>query len=67
MGSWSSWVRDPSTLAKRDEMSLATRSIREAVVQLSNGSAGDYFSLLKPRVMSLVVFTALVGMLLAPR
>ena len=26
----------------------------------------DYFELLKPRVMSLVVFTALVGMLLAP-
>ena len=26
----------------------------------------DYFALLKPRVMSLVVFTALVGMLLAP-
>ncbi len=28
--------------------------------------AKDYFILLKPRVMSLVVFTALVGMLLAP-
>jgi protoheme IX farnesyltransferase len=27
---------------------------------------GDYFALLKPRVMSLVVFTALVGMLVAP-
>jgi protoheme IX farnesyltransferase len=27
---------------------------------------GDYFALLKPRVMQLVVFTALVGMLLAP-
>ena len=27
---------------------------------------GDYVALLKPRVMSLVVFTALVGMLLAP-
>jgi heme o synthase len=26
----------------------------------------DYFALLKPRVMSLVVFTALIGMLLAP-
>lgn len=32
----------------------------------SSASAGDYFALLKPRVMSLVVFTALVGMLLAP-
>jgi len=28
--------------------------------------AGDYIVLLKPRVMSLVVFTALVGMLVAP-
>ena len=27
---------------------------------------GDYFALLKPRVMSLVVFTAIVGLLVAP-
>ena len=27
---------------------------------------GDYVALLKPRVMSLVVFTALVGLLVAP-
>jgi heme o synthase len=30
------------------------------------GTAGDYFKLLKPRVMSLVIFTAFVGMLAAP-
>src|SRR5438876_8675483 len=30
------------------------------------GSIGDYFALMKPRVMSLVVFTAFVGMVLAP-
>src|SRR5207302_10085661 len=29
-------------------------------------SAGDYFALLKPRVMSLVIFTAFAGMLVAP-
>ena len=29
-------------------------------------SAGDYFELLKPRVMSLVIFTGLVGLLIAP-
>lgn len=29
-------------------------------------SAGDYWQLLKPRVMSLVVFTGLIGLLLAP-
>lgn len=31
-----------------------------------DASFGDYVSLLKPRVMSLVVFTALVGMVVAP-
>jgi protoheme IX farnesyltransferase len=30
------------------------------------GAVGDYFALLKPRVMSLVVFTAFVGMVVAP-
>ena len=33
---------------------------------ISTATPGDYFALLKPRVMRLVVFTALVGMLLAP-
>lgn len=35
-------------------------------VQFNEASFGDYFALLKPRVMSLVVFTALVGLLAAP-
>jgi heme o synthase len=30
------------------------------------GSAADYFALLKPRVMSLAIFTALAGMIAAP-
>ena len=33
---------------------------------LELASAGDYFALLKPRVMSLVVFTGAVGLVLAP-
>ena len=33
---------------------------------VSTAMPSDYFSLLKPRVMSLVIFTALVGLLLAP-
>ncbi len=33
---------------------------------LSHGDVRDFFALLKPRVMSLVVFTALVGMVAAP-
>jgi protoheme IX farnesyltransferase len=34
--------------------------------QISDAGFGDYVALLKPRVMSLVVFTALVGLLVAP-
>ena len=30
------------------------------------GTARDYYELLKPRVMQLVIFTALVGMLTSP-
>ncbi len=33
---------------------------------LAGGSIGDYIALMKPRVMSLVVFTAFVGMVVAP-
>jgi heme o synthase len=39
---------------------------RPADVRFSEADAGDYFQLLKPRVMSLVVFTAFVGMMVAP-
>ncbi len=34
--------------------------------RISEATPRDYFDLLKPRVMSLVVFTALVGLLVAP-
>src|SRR6266581_3927211 len=37
-----------------------------ARVEPSLASVGDYVALMKPRVMSLVVFTALVGLVLAP-
>ena len=33
---------------------------------LDVGSAADFIALMKPRVMSLVVFTALIGMVMAP-
>jgi protoheme IX farnesyltransferase len=36
-------------------------------VEAVGGSVGDFVALMKPRVMSLVVFTALTGMLLAPQ
>ncbi len=38
----------------------------KAAVTGGEAGFGDYLALLKPRVMSLVVFTALVGMLVAP-
>ena len=37
-----------------------------AVGRWSGAAVGDYFQILKPRVMSLVVFTGLVGMAVAP-
>lgn len=45
---------------------LAGRRSAPAATAVSESSVGDYFALLKPRVMSLVVFTALAGMLVAP-
>jgi len=39
---------------------------RAALTWEGGASAGDYVALLKPRVMSLVVFTGLVGLYLAP-
>lgn len=38
----------------------------EGDVRLSEAGARDFFELLKPRVMSLVVFTAFAGLMLAP-
>jgi protoheme IX farnesyltransferase len=37
-----------------------------AIDELPSAAVGDYIQILKPRVMSLVVFTGLVGMLVAP-
>ncbi|MGL4488985.1 MAG: heme o synthase, partial [Rhizobiaceae bacterium] len=46
-------------------MALAAEN-QVADVRISEANAGDFFALLKPRVMSLVVFTAFVGLMLAP-
>ena len=52
-------------------MSLAGESAdlpmqTEASARPSMADVGDYLALMKPRVMSLVVFTALVGLVIAP-
>src|ERR1700752_263372 len=41
-------------------------SVTVAHAEPSIAGVGDYIELMKPRVMSLVVFTALVGLVLAP-
>lgn len=48
-------------------MALADdRLMEDAGFRISEATAGDFFALLKPRVMSLVVFTAFVGLVAAP-
>ena len=48
------------------DMQLDTADRRWAGEDWVGGDVADYFALLKPRVMSLVIFTALVGMVTAP-
>ncbi len=45
-------------------MSDVTRSSDQ--IEVSTAGPGDFLALMKPRVMSLVIFTAFVGMLVAP-
>jgi protoheme IX farnesyltransferase len=47
-------------------LSIVDQNSIELSPHISEATVGDYIELLKPRVMSLVIFTALVGMLLAP-
>ena len=47
-------------------MSVVDQNIDFAAPHISEAEVGDYLVLLKPRVMSLVVFTALVGLVIAP-
>jgi protoheme IX farnesyltransferase len=40
--------------------------VRNGLAEADGGSVGDFLALMKPRVMSLVIFTALVGLVAAP-
>ena len=53
-------MTDISAATRREAIPLAS------VPHVSEASVGDYLALMKPRVMSLVVFTALVGLMVAP-
>jgi protoheme IX farnesyltransferase len=47
-------------------VSVVDHNALELSPRISEASVSDYIALLKPRVMSLVVFTALVGLMIAP-
>jgi heme o synthase len=51
---------------KYGQIESAPDTFAEAAPMAGNGSAGDYIALLKPRVMSLVVFTAVAGLVASP-
>ncbi|WP_434723078.1 heme o synthase [Mesorhizobium sp. RIZ17] len=47
-------------------MSVKDSSLKDSGIGLSEATAADFFALLKPRVMALAVFTAFVGLVVAP-
>ena len=48
------------------DSTLHADTASDAMSVVDGGTVGDYIALLKPRVMSLVIFTAFVGYVLAP-
>jgi heme o synthase len=55
-----------SMLASSAALPTRAASVEAAAANHAVGTVGDYFALLKPRVMSLVVFTGWAGLYLAP-
>ena len=47
-------------------MSVKTNGAVQRVAQPADSRVGDFLALLKPRVMSLVVFTGFAGLVVAP-
>src|SRR5258705_12233082 len=64
--------RDPINLIgsrskeARPNLSVVDHNAIELSPRISEADVADYIALLKPRVMSLVIFTALVGLMMAP-
>src|SRR6201996_1892199 len=50
----------------RPVLSVVDHNAIELSPRISEADVADYIALLKPRVMSLVIFTALVGLVIAP-
>ncbi|TIT29045.1 MAG: protoheme IX farnesyltransferase [Mesorhizobium sp.] len=47
-------------------MSARESGLKDTGIQISEATVADFFALLKPRVMALAVFTAFVGLMVAP-
>src|SRR5437763_11696153 len=56
----------PRRLEERAVLSVVDHTAIELAPRISEADVADYVALLRPRVMSLVVFTALVGLVIAP-
>src|SRR5258708_10028708 len=50
----------------RQNLSVVDHNAIDLAPRISEADVADYLALLKPRVMSLVIFTALVGLMIAP-
>jgi protoheme IX farnesyltransferase len=55
-----------SLVSESTDLRGSIRADGSLVPAFSTAEVGDYIALMKPRVMSLVVFTALVGLMIAP-
>src|ERR1700732_4446181 len=64
MAFWSIGLKDVAMSFARRGSNLM--QINRSILRGSYANIGDYVALTKPRVMSLVVFTALVGLMVAP-
>src|ERR1700738_4250564 len=53
-------------LREEPVLSVVDHNAIELAPRISEAEVSDYIALLKPRVMSLVIFTALVGLVIAP-
>jgi protoheme IX farnesyltransferase len=60
------WVNSNADMMNNDATILEAEAAFAKRDVVSTGGVADYFALLKPRVMSLAIFTAGVGMAIAP-
>src|SRR5256885_5715452 len=65
-GAPSAWPASFKSEEARPNLSVVAPNSIALAPRISEADVADYIALLKPRVMSLVVFTALVGLVIAP-